>query len=78
MADNMKLATEEYVDTGLTSKVDKEEGKGLSTNDFTNDYKTKLDGIQTGAVQTPMDIYTDPEHFITVKFLTAKEEENNG
>lgn len=30
--------------------------------------------LQAGAVQTPMDIYTDPEHFTTVKFLTAKEE----
>ena len=25
------------------SKVDKVEGMGLSTNDFTNEYKTKLD-----------------------------------
>lgn len=33
----------------LDNKVDKEEGKGLSTNDFTNDYKTKLDGIEAGA-----------------------------
>lgn len=29
--------------------VAKEEGKGLSANDFTNDYKTKLDGIAAGA-----------------------------
>ncbi|MDY5911711.1 MAG: hypothetical protein SPJ62_06865, partial [Inconstantimicrobium porci] len=28
---------------GLNNKVDKEEGKGLSTNDFTNAYKTKID-----------------------------------
>jgi hypothetical protein len=27
----------------LTGKVDKEEGKGLSSNDFTNEYKQKLD-----------------------------------
>ena len=27
-------------------KVDKEEGKGLSTNDFTDAYKAKLDGIR--------------------------------
>lgn len=27
--------------------VAKESGKGLSSNDFTNTYKTKLDGIQT-------------------------------
>lgn len=29
--------------------VEKEKGKGLSTNDFTNTYKSKLDGIATGA-----------------------------
>ena len=29
--------------------VAKEDGKGLSTNDFTTDYKTKLDGIAEGA-----------------------------
>lgn len=29
-----------------TNKVDKVEGKGLSTNDFTNDLKTKLEGLQ--------------------------------
>lgn len=33
----------------LNGKVDKETGKGLSENDFTNAYKTKLDGIATGA-----------------------------
>ena len=27
-------------------KVDKEEGKGLSANDFTNDHKQKLEGLQ--------------------------------
>lgn len=29
--------------------VEKENGKGLSTNDFTNNYKDKLDGIASGA-----------------------------
>lgn len=37
------------INTALNNKVDKITGKGLSTNDFTADYKTKLDGIQTGA-----------------------------
>lgn len=37
------------VKTALNNKVDKVSGKGLSTNDFTNAYKTKLDGIATGA-----------------------------
>lgn len=32
-------------DTKLEKKIDKEKGKGLSTNDFTDDYKTKLNSI---------------------------------
>ena len=31
--------------TDLTTKVDKVEGKGLSTNDFTDDLKTKLESL---------------------------------
>lgn len=31
------------------AKVEKEAGKGLSANDFTNEYKAKLDGIEAGA-----------------------------
>lgn len=33
----------------LQGKVDVEEGKGLSTNDFTDELETKLNGIQDGA-----------------------------
>lgn len=33
----------------FTSKVDAVSGKGLSTNDFTAAYKSKLDGISSGA-----------------------------
>lgn len=33
----------------LKLKVDKVTGKGLSTNDFTNEYKSKLDEIESGA-----------------------------
>lgn len=44
---NMGIATKQYVDNSVASsvnnKVDKEEGKGLSTNDFTNEYKSKVD-----------------------------------
>ena len=35
--------------SGLADKVDKVEGKGLSTNDFTDALKTKLDNIEAGA-----------------------------
>lgn len=39
----------------LNNKVDKVTGKGLSTNDFTAAYKTKLDGIATNANHTVVD-----------------------
>lgn len=35
--------------SAASSYVAKEEGKGLSTNDFTDAYETKLSGIETGA-----------------------------
>lgn len=35
----------------LSSKADKVDGKGLSSNDFTDTYKSKLDGIATGATK---------------------------
>lgn len=40
--------TKTEVDTALNGKVSKEDGKGLSQNDFTNAFKSKLDGIQAG------------------------------
>lgn len=40
------------IKTWLTGKVDKVDGKGLSTNDYTTDEKTKLSGIATGANKT--------------------------
>ena len=46
---NTLFATKSELATGLNAKVDKVEGKGLSTNDFTNAEKTKLDGIAEGA-----------------------------
>lgn len=38
-----------------SGKVDKVEGKVLSSNDFTNAYKTKLDGITAQANKTIVD-----------------------
>lgn len=35
----------------IVNKVDKETGKVLSTNDFTSAYKSKVDGITTGATK---------------------------
>ena len=50
--DNAQSARIEALESG---KVDKVEGKVLSSNDFTNAYKTKLDGITAQANKTIVD-----------------------
>lgn len=40
----------------LADKVDKESGKGLSANDFTNTLKDKLDGIESSAEVNKIDL----------------------
>lgn len=52
---NEKLATENAVDLQLDNKVDKVTGKALSTNDFTNANKAKLDGIPDQLAVTDTD-----------------------
>lgn len=49
VGDSMKYAREDHVHPSDTSKVDKEAGKGLSTNDFTTALLNKLNGIEAGA-----------------------------
>lgn len=44
-----KYAREDHVHPSDTTKVDKETGKGLSTNDYTTAEKNKLSGIAAGA-----------------------------
>lgn len=62
----------------LSGKVDKEDGKGLSANDFTNDLKAKLDAIAEGATKveasetngnikingTETTVYTEPSDVV--------------
>ena len=48
-ADKSTTYTKTEVDSRLNNKVDKVNGKGLSTNDFTTALKTKLEGIEEGA-----------------------------
>jgi hypothetical protein len=62
----------------ISGKVDKEYGKGLSTNDFTDALKAKLDGITEGATKveasdtngnvkingTETTVYTEPEDVV--------------
>lgn len=52
--ENLKTA-KEMIKVALDKKVDKEDGKGLSTNDYTNEEKTKLAGIEEEANKTIVD-----------------------
>lgn len=45
-----------YTDDVAEGKVDKEEGKGLSENDFTDADKDKLDGIEAGAQENVIEV----------------------
>lgn len=47
-----------YLDEELENKVDKVDGKTLSTNDFTNSYKEKLEGLKNADVNKE---YVDSE-----------------
>lgn len=44
-------STELHIDDLYNTKVDKIEGKGLSTNDFTDDYKNKIDNINDSILE---------------------------
>ena len=50
-----EVAYKSYVDTGLSDKVDKIVGKGLSTEDYTTAEKSKLSGIASGATANDTD-----------------------
>lgn len=50
---------EDTVDQTLENKVDKVAGKELSSNDFTDEYKNKLDKIQAGATNLAKIILND-------------------
>lgn len=63
------------LNTAIHSKVDKEDGKGLSTNDFTDEYKAKLDNLSENSTHvedsetngnivvdgTELTVYTHPD-----------------
>lgn len=50
-----RQAADTALQTNIDKKVDKVDGKGLSTNDFTDTYKSKLDGIEAEANKTIVD-----------------------
>lgn len=57
---------ETYVADAIKNKVDKVEGKGLSTKDFTADYETKLTGIAAGAEKNVINSITVNGSAVTV------------
>lgn len=46
IVDELDIVNKKYVDTAAATKVDKVDGKQLSTNDFTNESKEKLDSLE--------------------------------
>lgn len=57
VAEVVGAATESFdtlgeMETAINNKVDKVSGKGLSTNDFTNDYKAKVDSALQSYTET--------------------------
>lgn len=55
MYDENHLLTVGHAKQLSNAKVDKVDGKGLSTNDYTNEEKTKLEGIEAQANKTVVD-----------------------
>ena len=55
------------INNELDQKVDKVSGKGLSTNDYTTEEKTKLAGIQAGAQVNPTNVsaFTNDAGYLT-------------
>ena len=62
--------------TELAKKVDKVEGKGLSTNDFTDTYKNKLDNIDTTVTTNSSNLVTSGA--VATAISTAETNANNG
>ena len=60
------------VNTALGGKVDKVTGKGLSTNDFTNDYKNKLDNIDLDNIGNVLGVTVNGQNVVDATDKIAK------
>ena len=64
-----RKADKTYVDAQLDTKVSKIAGKGLSTNDFSNDYKAKVDNYSAGVIYNYIDgltyIYKSDDNIVS-------------
>ena len=57
------------VNQAIKDKVDREEGKGLSDNNFTDDYKNKVDSVD----KFPIEIDVKSDGTITTKYINNKQ-----
>lgn len=73
-AANALTEAKAYTNTeiGKLSYVAPEEGKGLSTNDFSDEYKSKVDGIEAGAQANRIESITVNGQAVAVESKTAK------
>lgn len=62
----------QVVNTALGGKVDKETGKGLSTNDFTNAYKDKLDNIDLDNIGNVLGVTVNGQNVVDATDKIAK------
>ena len=72
----------DIIDEKLYSKVDKVAGKGLSSNDFTNEYKKKIDSLQTlyrfkGSVETFEELQQKQDNTSLGDVWNCKEDNKN-
>lgn len=63
--------SEEYTDEVAETKVDKEEGKGLSSNDFTDAEKEKLESVESGAQENVIEVVKRNGSALTVTDKTV-------
>lgn len=67
------VITDKAVNIDLSGKVDKIDGKALSTNDFTDELKTKLEGIADGANKiTKLSELTNDVTYLTTTEIETK------
>lgn len=64
-----QIATTAYVKSNIANKVDKVEGKGLSTNDYTNEEKAKLNNLDLVSIEADGLVPKLPDYADSNKFL---------
>lgn len=75
-AESTNPVQNKVVNDALSNKVSKENGKGLSTNDYTTEDKDKLAGIEDGANKTIVDTKLDASSLNPVQNKVLTEELN--